>query len=104
MARNSVQRLWNETWWKAVFLSNLCKFLRTNDLVVIEMYFSLFLKGLKIFLNPRLSLKVPLRIFISCPFKKKGHATCCSREDIHVFPEITGSNDNFFAQEIIVFM
>ena len=29
--------------------------------VVINKYFSLFLKGLKIFLNPRLSLIVPLR-------------------------------------------
>ena len=29
--------------------------------VVIDRYFSLFLKGLKIFLNPRLSLIVPLR-------------------------------------------
>ena len=30
--------------------------------VVIDRYFSLFLKGLKIFLNPRLSLIVPLSL------------------------------------------
>ena len=28
--------------------------------VVVDRYFSLFLRGLKIFLNPRLSLTVPL--------------------------------------------
>ena len=56
----------NEIWWKAIFLSNLCKFLGKIVHVVIDMYFSLFLKGLKIFVNPRLSLIVPLSYLCTC--------------------------------------
>ena len=48
-------------------------------LVVIDRYFTLFLKGLKILLNPRLSLIVPLSLFIVCPKFAKGtlnHLPC----------------------------
>ena len=36
--------------------------------VVIDTDFSLFLKGLKTFLNPRLSMIVPLNVRTSCAF------------------------------------
>ena len=44
---------------KQFFLSNLCDFLEKIVHVVIDRYFLLFLKGLKIFLSPMLSLIVP---------------------------------------------
>ena len=43
---------------KSPFMSSLCDFLRKMVHVVIDMYFSSL--GLKIFLNPRLSLIIPL--------------------------------------------
>ena len=62
MERNSVQGPQNEIWWKAVFLSNLCDFFekRWYMLWSIGIFFSYFWSDLKIFLNPRLSLIVPL--------------------------------------------
>ena len=48
---------------KPFFLSDLCDILERNGTFVIERYFSLFMKGLRIFLNPRLS---PIVLVSNC--------------------------------------
>ena len=60
MEENSAQGPRNEIWWKDVFYTIFFK--RKMVQVVIDRYFSLFLKGLKIFLNPMLSLIVGLSL------------------------------------------
>ena len=49
MQRNTVQGSWNEIWLKAVFCQIYVIFWETMVQVVIDRYFTLFLKDLKIF-------------------------------------------------------
>ena len=58
MERNSAQGPRNEIWWKAPLCQVYAIFWEKMVHVVIDMYFSSL--GLKIFLNPRLSLIIPL--------------------------------------------
>ena len=58
MERNSAQGPQNEMWWKAIFY---VIFWGKMVHVMNDWYFSLLLKGFKIFLNLRLSLIVHLK-------------------------------------------
>ena len=60
MGRNSAQGPLSEIWWKAVFMRF---FLRKNGTCCDWNVFFFISEVLKIFLNPRLSLVVPLNLY-----------------------------------------
>ena len=58
MEKKSAQGPQNEIWWKAIFLSNLCNFLKKNETCCDWQVVFFISEGFEDFLNPRLSLIV----------------------------------------------